>query len=348
VISTPGFGDVLLATPLLRSLRRAYAGATLHVLVHRGREGVLEGNPDVDEVLTIAKRPRLREQAALLRRIARRYDLALAISRSERPIWYAAAAARWRAALLPRGRRPKDWWKRALLQGWVEVDEATHVVLQTLRFADLLGIERSLEAVPPRPAQPPRAPPGPYAVLHLEPKGVYKRWTEAGWAALASYLAGRGLALVVTGAEEDRARPLPEGALRDAALDLRGRLRFAELTVLLERCALFVGPDTSVTHLAAMVGAPTVAVYGPTNLVKWGPWPRGAEGRPPFEAVGTQRAGNVLVVQGACPCIPRGQKGCEDRPGSRSACLDELPAAQVIAAARTLLGELTPALPARA
>ena len=51
LVCTQRIGDVLLMTPLLRSLRRAWPAARLEVLVLPGTEGVLAGNPDVDEVL---------------------------------------------------------------------------------------------------------------------------------------------------------------------------------------------------------------------------------------------------------------------------------------------------------
>ena len=337
VVCVPGFGDVLLTTPLLAALKRAYPAAALDVLVLKGREGVLENNPDVREVLGIAKRPRLKEQAALVRRIRGRYDIGISTSRSERPTWYVSLAATWRAALLPRGGRRKDWWKRRLLHAWVDVDEETHVVLQTRRFAALLGIDEACDVVPPRANG--RAAPldAPYAVIHTAPTALFKRWTDAGWAAVARALRDRGLRLAVTGSKEDRAEALPP-VLRDDALDLRGELRFGELTPLLEGCTVFLGPDTSVTHLAAAVGAPTVAVYGPTNLVKWGPWPKGHRGGAPYRMTGSQRVGNVYVVQGAGACVPCIARGCEDHMKSRSACLDELPASRVLAAVETLLG----------
>jgi len=60
-------------------------------------------------------------------------------------------------------------------------------------------------------------------------------------------------------------------------LNLAGKLSFTQLAMLLERAALYVGPDTVTTHLAAAVGAPTVALFGPSNPVKWGPWPKGCD-----------------------------------------------------------------------
>ena len=55
----------------------------------------------------------------------------------------------------------------------------------------------------------------------------------------------------------------------------RGRLDWAGLTALLRGAAVYVGPDTSMTHLAAGSGCPTIALYGPTSPRLIGPWPVG-------------------------------------------------------------------------
>ena len=53
VQSTPGFGDVLLATALIRSIKRAFPDAAIDVMLHEGREAMLEGNPDVRRTIPV-------------------------------------------------------------------------------------------------------------------------------------------------------------------------------------------------------------------------------------------------------------------------------------------------------
>ena len=64
LVCTQRIGDVLLATPLARSLKRAWPDAALDMLVFRGSEGALENNPDIAHVLTQAPRAGLREKIA--------------------------------------------------------------------------------------------------------------------------------------------------------------------------------------------------------------------------------------------------------------------------------------------
>jgi heptosyltransferase-3 len=109
---------------------------------------------------------------------------------------------------------------------------------------------------------------------------------------------------------------------------------------LLKAAKLYVGPDTAVTHLAAAVGVKTLALYGPTNPLKWSPYPQGyARNYPPFEHKGTQHVGNILLLQGEGDCVPCHEEGCDRHKQSESRCLQELPAERVITAALSLLSE---------
>ena len=111
-----------------------------------------------------------------------------------------------------------------------------------------------------------------------------------------------------------------------------GVLAFPDLAALIAGARVYVGPDTSVTHLAAATGCPTVALLGPTDPRIWGPWPIG--GLPvPWEMSGTiQRRGNVWIVQNPQPCLPCRLEGCERHISSVSRCLDELPIGAVMPA----------------
>jgi heptosyltransferase-3 len=102
---------------------------------------------------------------------------------------------------------------------------------------------------------------------------------------------------------------------------------------------LYVGPDTAVTHLAAATGVPTVALYGPTNHLKWAPWPADyAKNQSPFiNKGGVQQVGNVILIQGLQDCVPCHQEGCERHLSSKSRCLEELDSMIVIRAVQNLV-----------
>src|SRR6478752_7081818 len=89
-----------------------------------------------------------------------------------------------------------------------------------------------------------------------------------------------------------------------AGLKSSGRLDFNQLATLLRKAALYIGPDTSVSHLAAASGVPVIAILGPTNPMRWAPWPARAGAQELFaRSVAVQRVGNVTVLQGSLACV---------------------------------------------
>lgn len=350
VICTRRIGDVLLATPVLRSLRRAWPEAQIHALVFAGTEGVLKANPDLDSIITVPARPSLGEHLKLLARLRRRYDLALSLLTGDRPTLYAWIAGRRRGGMVSAA---KESWKSRLLQVRVPFDDLdTHTVRMNLQLVEALGIPAHADVVVSwSPADesvldeivaaPLRV--RPYVVLHPFPKFNYKMWHLPGWVELVRWLERRGLKVFLSGSGAADERAYCEEIARQSggsALNLAGMLSLEQLGALLSRAGLYVGPDTVVTHMAAAVGVPTVALFGPSNPVKWGAWPRGVDPRSnPWQRVGSQAAGNVRLVQGETHCVPCMFEGCGRNEASFSDCLQHLPARRVIQAAEALLGE---------
>ncbi|MCP9451726.1 MAG: glycosyltransferase family 9 protein [Nitrospira sp.] len=348
VICTRRIGDVLLATPVVRSLKAAYPKATVDMLVFEGTEDVVSANPDIDRVWTVAEQPTTAAHARLLRSLWRRYDLALSVLAGDRPTIYAWAAGRYRVGtLLP---DKKSWWKRRLLNTWIPFDNRdTHTIAMNLRLVEVLGIhplatpvvswkEEDAERVRELISDMAR----PYAVVHVSPKFPYKMWTVKGWAALGAWLTEQGLTVIVTGGStpseqtycQEVTSQLPSGSINVA-----GRCGLATLGCLLSRAVVYVGTDTAVSHMAAAVGTPTVVLFGPSNPVKWGPWPKDFPfgQNSPWKTKGTQRQGNVLLLQGEGDCVPCYAEGCDRHVNSLSECLQQLPSTLVIEAVRTML-----------
>lgn len=346
IICTRRIGDVLLATPVVRSLKHAYPDAAIDMLVFEGTQDIVSANADVRKVWTINERPAIGTHMALLCALWRRYDVALSVLAGDRPTFHAWVAGRYRVGtLLP---DKKSWWKRRLLNEWVPFDNlSTHTVSMNLRLLERLGIQpyatpvvrwkEEDEKIVHRAMRAQS-----YAVLHVSPKFAYKTWTVSGWAALGRWLTEHGLSVVVTGGNaqaeqiycEDVIQQLPQGSM-----NLAGQIGLPALGFLLSRAALYVGTDTAVSHMAAAVGVPTIALFGPSNPVKWGPWPKGFPATPhsPWSAKGTQRQGNVLLLQGEGDCVPCHAEGCERHINSLSECLQQLSVQRVIQAAETML-----------
>jgi heptosyltransferase-2/heptosyltransferase-3 len=119
----------------------------------------------------------------------------------------------------------------------------------------------------------------PFAVLHpggaVNPGAsmLQKRWPAVRFTGLAEALQTRGLAVLLTGGPDEV--ELVEGIAAQvglpAAANLAGRLSVMQAAALIEQAALYVGPDTGVSHLAAASGTPSVIIFGPTNPLRYGP-----------------------------------------------------------------------------
>lgn len=336
VVALRRLGDVLLTTPLIRSLKRACPDGAIDVLVFRGTEGILSGNPDIATVITMPERPTAAQSLALMRRLWRGYDLALSTQSGDRPAFFAWAAGRRSVGFVDAGGlMARIKW--LALDYPVAVAGGLHRVSDVLRLADAIGVTPVFELVAPAGGiQPGVVPDRPYAVIHAAPMFRYKRWTADGWQVLAAGLDARGLAVIATGGPDDRAYLDKVWAGHPQVRRVDGTLAWPELAALIAGASVYVGPDTSVTHLAAAAGAPTVALYGPTDPRLYGPWPATGLAEP-WTAAGTiQNRGNVWLVQNppSCPwsILPCQQEGCLRGLDSYSQCLDELTVRQVLSA----------------
>lgn len=333
LIAVPALGDVLLCTPLLRALRAA-ARARIDVLLRKGHAGVLDGNPNVGRIIQLDKHPSMSQHMEMLRRLLRAYDVVVSNSTSDRMAFYALAAAPRRISVVPpygHGLR----WKRWLAEKYTVVDaEHCHTLITIRRLGALLGLAVDQRITPPSAHNSDAALNallGPdwdndnFAVVHPTPASPYKRWHIMGWRLVAQHLRNKGFRVIVTGGPSVEELDYVNHALRlpkDSVTNLAGKLRLGDISSLLERCSIFVGVDTVVTHLAASLGAPTIALFGPTNPLVWGPWPRGyAKNDHPFGKHGSQRVANVYLLQGPGSCVPCGRQGCLDHRNSRSNCL---------------------------
>src|SRR5262249_47011222 len=92
VVSLRRIGDLLLTTPLVRSVRRAWPDAAIDMLAFGSAAGIVKGNPDIDRVIAIPARPSVGQTFALLARLWKRYDLAISTQSGDRPTVFALAA----------------------------------------------------------------------------------------------------------------------------------------------------------------------------------------------------------------------------------------------------------------
>lgn len=332
-------GDVLLVTPLARALTKA--GYTVDWLVAAGTQDLLEAQPCAHTVYTVDATMSWRSQLALGMRLRRQYDAAFVLTASDRPMALAWAASRKVYALIPVTGRQYAW-KRYIASQWIPYEDKQHMVWRAMHLGQLanlpahahMGLEWTTDDIKWVWQQLPWTEKDAYVQLHPFARWTYKWWRRQGWRDLINELLDAGQRVVITGSpeEKEQAHTLAEGYDKNKVCVLAGALNWRQLACLSHHAAAYVGLDTANTHLAASTGTPVIALFGPTDPRIWGPWPNGFDGKTPWQACaknGIQRSGNVSLLQGTQDCVPCQLEGCERRPDSDSACLQDMQSAWV-------------------
>ncbi|MEO8280407.1 MAG: glycosyltransferase family 9 protein [Ideonella sp.] len=361
IIATQQLGDVLLTTPLISAIRTRWPQVHVAILGFAGTLALLQGNAEIDERIEVRRDDGLGAKLRLLRRLWRRHDLALVTQAGDRAALYGWIAAGRRSSVAPEaGTGHGGWWKRGIAAHRVVADRDRHTVLEKLLLIDPWLASSELPSVS---VQPPVAAGLPdalrqalrpaYLVVHAPSMWRYKQWPVDHFRTLIARLLELGHQVVLTGSSASRDQEIV-AQLRDLApapalLDASQGISLPQVATLLSGARAYIGPDTSVTHLAASLGTPVVTLFGPTRPTAWGPWPQGHPATQPWALRGpepdrVQRVGKVILLQGpsrpGTDCVPCGRAGCDDHRDSRSECLEGLLPEQVL---RQLLGLLHPA-----
>ncbi|MBM3891666.1 MAG: glycosyltransferase family 9 protein [Verrucomicrobia bacterium] len=137
--------------------------------------------------------------------------------------------------------------------------------------------------------------PSPVAI-HPGSGGGHKVWPVERWFDIIRWLREQGREILLVGGEAD-------DAARDVLAPLGVRtawsLLLPQLAAVLEGCALFAGHDSGITHLAAAVGCPTLALFGPTSPQVWaplGPHVRVLAANGPMEGISTDQVREALAA----------------------------------------------------
>lgn len=256
-----GIGDLLVAVPALRGLRRAFPGDRLVLAAPEALGELVELIDAVDELLPTPTLGTLRWPGPPPPGVA--VNLHGSGPESIRDL-FATGAER-----LITHHHPDV----------PEVDgpawtEDQHEALRWCRLLEWHGIS----AEPGDLALP--APPGPSpapgaVVVHPGAALAPRRWPPDRFAEVANALAGEGHEVVVTGghAERELAHEVAANAGLGPDAVLAGRTELAELCALIAGASLLVCADTGAGHLATAFGTPSVVLFGPTPPARWGPPP---------------------------------------------------------------------------
>ena len=335
VVQTSFLGDVVLTTPLLSEIGRRFPKAELSVLCTPQAKSILEGNPDIHEIITYDKKGDARGWMGLWRKArdlrARGFSLAFSPHKSLRT-----------ALLLFLSRIPRRLGFRQS-SGWffyherVNRDSGRHDTERNLSLLAPFGVDPSERPCALRVAVAPRTREnvgrlfrslgidGNGAVFGINPGSIWptKRWTPAGYAQLVVSLKRKyGGHVILFGGPEDRGIVSEILALSgNAGVSLVGQIALSELAAAVERCDVFITNDSGPMHVAVACGVPVVAIFCATTP---------SLGFYPY-------ASNAIVVEKELPCRPCGSHGGRRCPLGTEDCMRLIKAEDVLRGVARLL-----------
>ncbi len=285
VIKMSALGDVAKTVQTVRAIRRDFPECAIAWVIRPVWAELIQGNPDVDEVIHVPRKARGLFRAALaLRRF--------------RPDTLLDMQGLLTSGLLARAsgaRRRYTWQSGRELSGRLTGNPIvpgptdTNVAECNFGFARLLGV-RNLPQDPPeyltvrnpalkRMEEALGGVKRPMAAMHIGASAPNKKWPIKHWSDAARALQASGLGVVLLGGPGDV--PDAEAVARDAGgtpVSLAGRTGLLELASAAFLSDVFVGGDSGATHVAALVGTRTVCPMGPT--LPWHSGPFGPGHRP--------------------------------------------------------------------
>jgi heptosyltransferase-3 len=343
VIKLRHHGDVLLASPVLSVLKNHAPHLEIDALVYRDTREMLSLHPALSELHTIDRNwkklgplGQLKAEWGLLRQLkARRYDLVLHLTEHKRGAWI-VRALKPRFAVAREGNYGKFFAKSFTHRYPVIGANRRHTVELHLDALRRIGVystpdERRLTLVPGPEAQAAAdaklAALGladqAFILIHPTSRWLFKTWPTAQMAELIDRLSAAGQRVLLTAAPDPAELAMVadiQQRLARPVESLAGQLSLKELAALIARARLFVGMDSVPMHMAAALQTPTVALFGPSGDIEWGPW----------------QVPQRLLTE-ALPCRPCGKDGCGG--GKLSECLQLITPQRVYAAIEALLEE---------
>ena len=282
IIKLRYIGDVLLATPTLRAIKAARPDVRITMMVNRGTEDILFGNPDVDEIVVLDKGSLTAQSRLIAGLRGRQFDTVIDLTDGDRSAflsWVCGAPVRigfndehrWRGRyyteVIPpvpgvrhRVDRDLDVLKPINIQAGSK-DPQLCLSPEEENSADQLldqfGVQRSQPTV----------------ILQPGARYWFKAWPPERFAELADLLASEYHCQILIGGSHqdvDVAQKIRE-MTTSSPMIMAGRTTIKQFAAIVKQSALFVGGDSGAMHIASAVGTPVVALFGPSSPHEWGP-----------------------------------------------------------------------------
>ncbi|MDR2813756.1 MAG: glycosyltransferase family 9 protein [Prevotellaceae bacterium] len=325
LIQTAFIGDVILATPLVEKLHRFYPNAQVDVMLRKGNEGLLAGNPHVGKLWIWNKREKkYRHLFALLRKVRReRYGVVVNLQRFAATGLFSVLAGAKSVVGFDKNPLSRFYGKSVAH----EVGGGLHEVQRNLRLiAHLTDEAFEMPKLYPQPADfesVERLKGKPYVTISPTSVWFTKQFPLEKWAELIA-LTGDGKAIYLLGGGGD-ASPCEQLARQSGgrAVSLAGQLSFLQSAALMRDAAMNYVNDSAPLHLASAMNAPTTAVFCSTV--------------PAFGFAPLAQVARVVEATPPPACRPCGLHGYKACPKGHFRCAYSIQPEQLLELGMTLL-----------
>ena len=315
IVKLGALGDVVNTLPLVIRLKEHFS-ARIHWIVEPLSFPLVSRHPQVDRTILLDRSALRKSLPRVISQIReQRFGMVLDLQRIAKSALLTMAASADRRLGFDARRCKEITWLMPF-ERIAPSDPGRHMVEQYLDFARHLGVNAlPVEWNIPEGDPLPEELPGIYLVLNIGATKPANRWSAEGFARLAGLVAKvYGMPCVLTGSGQDviMARRIASLA-GDHVIDLTGRTTIPQLIRVLSGAAAVVSCDTGPMHLAVALGKEVVALFGPADPGRTGPY----RGR---------------VVRASLPCMP-----CNRRRFDNPLCMEAITPQEVLESLRAVL-----------
>jgi len=262
----------------------------------------------------------------LVRKIYKKYDLSINLTASDRSVLFCALSAKKTISIVEKELR-KSWWKRLILTHYYHNEPNKHVIEETLFPLDILNIPYTKKVESPKIDKQlltevkKKIGNKRFFIFHPCAQYDYKIYPEDKRLELLNLLSDLNINIIVTGGSSDIdlkiSNSIPQ---RPNIINMIGSTSIEEYCAISLLSLGYIGMDTLNMHIAASQNKRIIAIFGPTNPIRWSPWLNSLDSNP-FRNSPYQKKSHVSLFQANLPCVSCGKAGCNDLHG-KSECLD--------------------------
>lgn len=288
IVKLSAIGDVIHALPVPTALKQCFPDARITWIVEKPAYDLLVGHPHIDEIMIFDK-PKFKKITSLIKAAppfikelkSRKFDLTIDLQGLFKSAAIAFLSGANSRLVYENSRELSNLLSSRIcgqhqyghvVERYLDVVRAIGCQVEKPQFvinispkeqqlADSIAVKAGLQVK------------NQYVILAPGANWPNKCWPLAHFAKLADYLYEKEIIPVVIGGANDR-RLYSDIAAKCAVppIDLTGKTSLKQLAYIIQNALSFIGGDTGPMHLAAALGTPVVALYGPTDIIRNGPY----------------------------------------------------------------------------